>query len=139
MQLPSDWFGFVSDAQQQATAPVGQVLGAATFNFSSDLQKGDEGAAVTELQNRLTAEGVYTGPITGYFGNLTFAGVKVYQAKYGIIQTGYVGPLTRAQLNKAGQVLGVSTINFEAIQAQIAVLQAQVDALIKQLQALQQQ
>ncbi|MDP3013122.1 MAG: peptidoglycan-binding domain-containing protein, partial [Candidatus Subteraquimicrobiales bacterium] len=68
--------------------PAGQVLGAATFNFTANLQIGAKGDSVTELQKRLTAEGVYSGPITGYFGPLTSAGVKAYQNKYGISQTG---------------------------------------------------
>ncbi|MFA5755233.1 MAG: peptidoglycan-binding domain-containing protein, partial [Candidatus Paceibacterota bacterium] len=39
------------------------------------------------------------GSETTYFGSLTLAAVKAFQAKHGIITTGYVGPLTRAQLN----------------------------------------
>ncbi len=113
-------------------APIGQVLGAATFSFTSDLLVGMSGNAVTELQKRLTSEGVYSGPITGYFGPLTSAGVKAYQQKYGISQTGAVGPLTRAKLN-VGQVAGASTANTEAIRTQIASLQAQVVVLLQQL------
>ncbi len=115
-----------------STVPTGQVLGATTFNFTSDLRNGMSGDAVTELQKRLTNEGVYSGPITGYFGPLTSAGVKAYQQKYGISQTGTVGPLTRAKLN-VGQVAGVSTANTEVIRAQIASLQAQVVVLLQQL------
>jgi N-acetylmuramoyl-L-alanine amidase len=97
------------------------------------------GNAVTELQKRLTNEGVYSGPITGYFGPLTSAGVKAYQQKYGISQVGTVGPLTRAKLN-ASQVAGVSIVNTEAIRTQIASLQAQVVVLLQQLlQMLQTQ
>ena len=76
-------------------------MGVATFRFTKTLRYGSEGEDVTELQNRLTAEGVYSGPITGYFGPLTEAGVKAFQAKYDIEQAGVVGPLTRAQLNSA--------------------------------------
>jgi hypothetical protein len=119
--------------------PLGQVLGAAMFNFASDLRVGMTGNAVTELQKRLTNEGVYSGPITGYFGPLTSAGVKAYQQKYGISQVGTVGPLTRAKLN-ASQVAGVSIVNTEAIRTQIASLQAQVVVLLQQLlQMLQTQ
>lgn len=120
-------------------APVGQVLGVATFNFTANLRLGTKGDAITELQKRLTAEGVYSGPITGYFGQLTLAGVKAYQNKYGISQTGTVGPLTRGKLN-ASQVAGVSTANIEAIRTQIASLQAQLLTLLQQLsQTLQAQ
>jgi len=123
-----------------APAPaIGQVLGVTTFNFAKNLSVGSRGDDVTELQNRLTQEGVYSGPITGYFGPLTLAGVKAYQAKYGISQVGAVGPLTRAQLN-GSQVAGASTVNVAAIQAQIAALQAQLVVLLQQLlQMLQAQ
>jgi peptidoglycan/xylan/chitin deacetylase (PgdA/CDA1 family) len=70
------------------------------FIFTLTLQTGSTGNEVTELQKRLTAEGVYTGPITGYFGALTKAGVIAYQKKNGIDQVGIVGPQTRAALNK---------------------------------------
>jgi len=109
-----------------------KVLGVATFNFTANLQLGTKGDAITELQKRLTVEGVYSGPITGYFGPLTLGGVKAYQKKYGISQTGTVGPLTRGQLN-ASQVAGVSTVNVEAIRTQIASVQAQLVVLIQQL------
>lgn len=79
--------------------PAGKVLGASTFNFLRGLGYGVRNDDVTELQNRLTAEGVYFGPITGYFGPLTTQGVKNFQKKYGISQVGLVGPQTRARLN----------------------------------------
>jgi peptidoglycan hydrolase-like protein with peptidoglycan-binding domain len=54
---------------------------------------------VTKLQERLKEEGVYSGPITGYYGNLTMAAVKKYQKLNGLDQLGSVGPGTRAALN----------------------------------------
>ncbi len=77
----------------------GQVLGATTFVFSSDLTFGTRSSQVTELQNFLTEAGVYSGPITGFFGPLTLAAVKRYQAQQGLPQTGFVGPLTRGRIN----------------------------------------
>ncbi len=121
------------------TPPIGEVLSLATFNFASNLRLGMSGNAVTELQKQLTANGVYSGPITGYFGPLTLAGVKAYQSKVGVLATGFVGPLTRAQLN-GSQVAGASTVNTAAIQAQIASLQSQLLVLLQQLaQMLQSQ
>lgn len=79
----------------------GRVLGAATFNFTRTMQVGSTGDDVKALQEFLTSEGVYSGPITGYFGGLTQAGVRAYQKKYGIQQVGIVGPMTRARLNSA--------------------------------------
>ena len=119
--------------------PTGQVLGIATFNFTKDLKLGSQGTDVTELQKKLTQEGVYPGPITGYFGQLTLKAVKTYQNKVGVSATGFVGPLTRAQLN-GSQVAGVSTVNVDTIKAQIASLQAQLVILLGQLlQMLQTQ
>ena len=53
------------------------------------------------MQNRLTSEGVYTGPITGYYGNQTAAAVKVFQLKNNLPQAGVVGPMTRNILNSS--------------------------------------
>jgi peptidoglycan hydrolase-like protein with peptidoglycan-binding domain len=78
----------------------GVVLGESTYNFTLNLQLGSKGEDVTQLQNVLIAEGLLQSEATGYFGALTKAALKLYQAKYGISQTGTVGPLTRAQLNK---------------------------------------
>ena len=64
---------------------VGQVLGAAKFNFSNNLGLGSRGDDVTELQNRLVREGVYNHPITGFFGPLTKAGVKAFQKNMALI------------------------------------------------------
>lgn len=90
-----------------ASTTKSAVLGAATstpsapkFIFTLPLSVGSTGNEVTELQKRLTLLGVYTGPITGYFGPLTRAGVVALQAKNGLPQVGLVGPLTRAVLNK---------------------------------------
>jgi len=112
--------------------PAGEVLGIATFNFTTDLRFGMEGNDITELQKRLTVEGVYSGPITGYFGQLTLQAVKTYQSKVGVSATGFVGPLTRGQLNTS-QVAGASTANVEALRTQIASIQAQLITLIQQL------
>jgi peptidoglycan hydrolase-like protein with peptidoglycan-binding domain len=65
---------------------------------------GSRGNEITELQTRLTQEGVYSGPITGYYGNLTSEAVKRYQERHGISNTGYVGPITRERLNKGATV-----------------------------------
>jgi peptidoglycan hydrolase-like protein with peptidoglycan-binding domain len=43
---------------------------------------------VRELQYRLRWAGVYTGPVTGYFGDLTSAAVKRYQRRERIAVTG---------------------------------------------------
>jgi peptidoglycan hydrolase-like protein with peptidoglycan-binding domain len=57
-------------------------------------RRGDQDASpssiehVRELQYRLAWAGVYDGPVTGYFGDLTLAGVKRYQRRVRLPVTG---------------------------------------------------
>jgi hypothetical protein len=69
------------------------------YLFTKPLKYGMSNNDVTKLQERLKEEGVYSGPITGYYGNLTMAAVKKYQKLNGLDQLGSVGPGTRAALN----------------------------------------
>lgn len=70
------------------------------YNFNYNMGKGSFSTGVFNLQNILMSEGLlYISQPTSYFGNLTFSAVKNFQAKYGILQTGFVGPITRAKLN----------------------------------------
>jgi hypothetical protein len=110
-----------------------RTVSASLFTFVRDLSLGSEGNDVTELQKRLTAEGVYSGPITGYFGPLTLEGVKAYQRKMGISDTGYVGPLTKAALNRgdnsrAEQIASIKLQLISLIRQLIEKLQAELDA-----------
>jgi len=53
---------------------------------------------VTALQTFLSAKGYLNHVPTGYFGGLTFQATVRFQAEYGIARTGFVGPITRAQI-----------------------------------------
>ncbi|OUC15533.1 MAG: hypothetical protein B0A82_06200 [Alkalinema sp. CACIAM 70d] len=77
------------------------VLILAIGNAAVALQKGDEGDAVADLQNRLTAANCYDGPISGYFGELTQAGVIRCQVQYGLDPDGVAGSQTLAALGGA--------------------------------------
>ena len=70
------------------------------FKFTKALKFGMSGTEVRELQKKLIEEGVYSGAVTGYYGNLTVTAVKKLQKKNGLSQLGSVGPGTRALLNK---------------------------------------
>jgi hypothetical protein len=87
---------------ETTTPPEGQVLGAEVFVFLNDMAFGSRlSPDVTELQNRLKTEGFFSITSTGYFGPLTKAAVKKYQAANPPLAIdGIVGPLTRAVLNK---------------------------------------
>lgn len=81
-------------------APTTTTSNTNNYVFTKFLNIGTTGTEVGELQKRLTNLGYYTGPITGKFGPLTEAGVKKLQKANNITQAGYVGPSTRAILNK---------------------------------------
>lgn len=70
------------------------------YFFDYDLSIGMSGQDVRELQQRLKEEGYFDGEPTGYFGHVTAASVIKWQKAHGINSTGYVGALTRAELNK---------------------------------------
>ncbi len=70
------------------------------YVFTRYLEIGASGTSVLKLQTALTSLGFYNGPITGYFGAKTKAGVVAYQNARGINPLGVVGPTTRTYLNK---------------------------------------
>ena len=82
-------------AQLQAQI-AGQTATPATTAvcFDADLQQGMTSDSVKDLQIKLGVT-----PTSGYFGPITLAAVKTFQTSNGIINTGYVGPLTRGALN----------------------------------------
>ena len=81
----------------------GKVLGASAYNFATNIRSGEKGTDVTELQKVLIAGGyLKLSAPTGWFGPMTLAAVKAYQTANGITPvSGFVGPLTRAVLNRS--------------------------------------
>ena len=71
-----------------------------TYTFTLDLWRGQSGTEVRALQEALKVEGLFNSEISGNFYDHTREGVLAFQTKYGINPTGYVGPMTRAQLNE---------------------------------------
>ena len=125
----------------------------ASASFDKDLYYGIQGdSQVKELQEFLTDQGLYSGPITGNFFSLTLIAVKKFQtAKYILPVSGYFGPLTRGKANAVLSAEGVSSnsINTESEATAslpmeipktandlISTLMAQIVALQKQLDAL---
>ncbi|MDP2704253.1 MAG: peptidoglycan-binding domain-containing protein [bacterium] len=84
----------LAGSQAQTTGTV-----AGSYFFTQFLSVGSENAEVTALQQKLTALGFYSGPVTGYFGPLTETAVSNYQSARDISPVGYIGPGTRAILN----------------------------------------
>lgn len=56
-----------------------------------DLQLGDTGDGVSQLQRRLTELYYYSGNISGNFGESTQAAVKAFQEDFGLEATGVAG------------------------------------------------
>lgn len=87
-----------------STSPT--VLGASasassdrSFVFTSFLEMGDSGDEVVQLQKKLSLLGFFSEEATGYFGTITEAAVKAFQAAHEVDAKGWVGPATRAALN----------------------------------------
>ena len=80
---------------------LAMVPSIASAALTRQLQFGSRGVDVSELQTFLASDtNVYPqGLITGYFGSLTVAAVRRFQAKNGISQVGRVGPQTLAVIN----------------------------------------
>ncbi len=89
----------LAQLQSQSSGSTSTTSTAAYYNFTEFLTIGSQDAQVTALQKRLTADGFYSGAITGYYGTLTQAAVEKFQAAHAIAVKGYVGPSTRAALN----------------------------------------
>lgn len=68
--------------------------------FTTFMRRGSKFGEVAELQTRLKSAGFDPGPADGLFGPKTELAIKNFQEKNGIIRAGYVGPKTRAALNK---------------------------------------
>lgn len=104
--------------------------------FSNDLFYSSTGPETSELQEFLTDQGVYSGPITGNFYSLTQTAVKKFQQSNGITPvSGYFGPLSRA---KANELLAASTPANESSATPVSDVADTNDLLaqIAQLQAL---
>jgi peptidoglycan hydrolase-like protein with peptidoglycan-binding domain len=68
-------------------------------SINSNLMYGSSGPQVTELQEYLISKGILNYEPTGNFFALTLRAVEAYQASVGLPATGFVGPLTRAEIN----------------------------------------
>lgn len=84
-----------------STVVTRPVIVTPKFMFNMNLRMGMRNADVLQLQSRLAAEGYFSVAPTGYFGPITFAAVKAYQAAHPQIGyvTGFFGPLTRGVIN----------------------------------------
>lgn len=81
--------------------------------FDVNLKYGSKGDTVIELQEFLTDQGVYSGPITGNFYSLTRAAVKRFQIAENITPSaGYFGPISRA---RAKEILSLDSDEVQEV------------------------
>ena len=68
------------------------------FNFDRDLQEGDKGDDVKDLQATLASDpSIFPSSlVTGFFGHMTKDGIKKFQKQHGIHSTGFFGPMSRS-------------------------------------------
>ena len=78
--------------------PLGQIS-YNTKSLNQTLKQGQSGDQVATLQTALQQAGVYSGPITGFFGDLTKKAVAAFQQANALEAIGEVGPKTRELLN----------------------------------------
>jgi peptidoglycan hydrolase-like protein with peptidoglycan-binding domain len=72
------------------------------YNNTQVLKRGDTGEAVTALQNQLRQAGYFQANPTGFYGQLTEAAVRRFQAARNLSIDGVAGPNTQAALNGLG-------------------------------------
>ncbi len=86
------------------------------FTFASidtNLKYGSKGQEVIELQEFLISHNFLKGTPTGNFYSLTRNAVIAYQKSINVTASGFVGPLTRAQINSALASQGAISNNAE--------------------------
>jgi peptidoglycan hydrolase-like protein with peptidoglycan-binding domain len=126
------------------SAPLAHAQGF-TKNLFFGMQSDSE---VSQLQEFLAAQNLYTGPITGNYYSLTLNSVKAFQVQQGISPaSGFFGPLTRGTAEK------ISGSEVDAANAQAIIetgtrassapasstTQLQLETLLKQVELLQVQ
>lgn len=80
-------------------------------NLNSNLKQGMKNTEITSLQNFLKDKGYLNASATGFFGAQTFKAVKVFQKDNNINATGFIGPVTRAFINKLTCINNTNSIN----------------------------
>lgn len=85
----------LNDTPAPVTPPAPEVC----YVFTTLMKVGSKYGEVMNLQQKLNSSGFDSGVADGWFGSLTLAAVKKFQAANSLVSDGIVGPLTRAKLN----------------------------------------
>jgi peptidoglycan hydrolase-like protein with peptidoglycan-binding domain len=98
-----------STVSYETKKPSAETSKANNHQSSGFLKKGDEGAEVRVLQEKLRVAGFYYGNSNGVFGPITEEAVKQFQEAYNLHVDGVVGPATQQKLPPAGVGNGQET------------------------------
>jgi hypothetical protein len=117
-----------------ALAIIATILFVPSFTsaamFERPLSVGSIGPDVSLLQRVLTDTGFYFFPeITGYFGQVTLNAVADFQRSLGLDPLGYVGPATRAALNRL--VLDTPSPGVPAVSAALTALVTELQQILR--------
>lgn len=103
----------LKNLQAQVASTTASI--SATLGQMRNLRQGMSGEDVKALQAILASDpNIYSGEITGFFGNLTAEALKKYQKKFGIDAVGYVGPKTLKKISEHMNEIGLSSENRES-------------------------
>ena len=80
-----------------------------TTTTATSLKKGDKGAEVKKLQERLKELGYYSSAIDSSYGTKTVEAVKAFQKKNGLTADGVAGTATLKKLNSTSAVKNTTT------------------------------
>lgn len=129
-----------SRIERRSIQVLSAMVGCAILGFTSVasaqivLQQGDEGTAVSSLQERLRALGCFDGSPTGFFGSQTRDAVMRCQQQRGITPDGVVGAETYRALGLGNPAPGTGSAQY-GDQLQIGDRGPGVQQLQTQLQA----
>jgi peptidoglycan hydrolase-like protein with peptidoglycan-binding domain len=87
------------------------VISLTNAAIAATLQRGDTGAEVSALQEKLSRLGYFEGPKTGYFGSLTQEAVLRFQRENGLSADGIYGLQTQQLLDQKAAPTQVGTQN----------------------------
>lgn len=88
------------------------------INLTVSLKQGNKNSNVIILQNFLIEKGYLNATATGFFGAQTLKAVKNFQKDNNINATGFIGPVTRAFINKLTCINNINSINETTSQNQ---------------------
>lgn len=121
-------------------ALMGLPTGLSAATIDTDLRYGSKGDQVRILQEFLIAEDLLSGQPTGNFFTLTLQAVKSYQKSMQLPATGFVGPLTRAAINKTPSATTTVPVpgaaSTSSTNPDVAAITATIQELLNKINAL---